>query len=151
MSGSQSQTFNVGRDVTAVLIAANGTRVDLVGNTEITRRPIYHNITHEPVNAPPIRRYLPAGHELTFTFERRGPDNEELFSAIEQGYWAGGYPNGATNGGSLFIYVYEPDGSTTTWQGTNVSLGMNEAMRAQQRSAIPQTIEGFASTWNQIG
>jgi hypothetical protein len=151
MSGTvntaQNQSFSVGRDISVVVITATGIRLDLTGQIEINHRPIYHNITHEPLNSPTRRRYLPSGHEFTLTLERRGPANEALFSLIEQGYWAGGYPNGTQDGGLIYIYEYELDGSVTTHVGTNVSMAMNDRMRAQQRSAVSQTIEGFASTW----
>ncbi len=151
MSGNVStplnQTFGVGRDISVVLISAQGIRLDLTGQIEINHRPLYHTVTHEPLNTPTRRRYLPTGHEFTLTLERRGPANEQLFSDIEQGYWAGGYPNGTQDGGTIYVYEYEVNGSVTIWMGTNVSLGMNERMRASQRTAITQAIEGFASTW----
>lgn len=145
-----NSTFGVGRDVTAVVIAPNGTRIDLTGQIEINWRAQYETVTHEPINQPTRRRYLPNGHEFTLTLERRGPANELLFSQIEQGYWQGGYPNGSSDGGSIYLYVSEVDGSVTTYQGSNVSLMMGDRVRASQRSAISQTIEGFASTWQII-
>ena len=85
-----NSTFNVGRDVTAVIVASDGTRIDLIGEIEINWRALHETVTHEPINAPPHRRFLPMGHEFTLTLERRGPANEALFSQIEAGYWAGG-------------------------------------------------------------
>lgn len=146
----QNYTFNVGRDVAVVVIAPDGTQLDLIGQIEINWRGLYETVTHEPINSPPLRRFLPMGHEFTLTLERRGPDNEALFSQIEQGYWAGGYPNGTQNAGTIYIYVDEADGGTTTYQGNQVSLMMSERMRARQRTAVGQTIEGFASTWQMI-
>jgi hypothetical protein len=151
MSGSvQANTFSVGRDVSVIVISALGVRLDLTGQIEFTRRPIWHRVRHEPLNQPPQERQLPGGHEFSISLERKGPENEQLFSLIEQGYWAGGYPNGTQAGGTVFVYEYEPDGSVSAWMGSNVSLGLNEAMRAEQKSAIRQTIEGFASTWAAI-
>jgi hypothetical protein len=154
MSGSTTtplnQTFGVGRDISLVVITSLGVRLDLTGQVEFNHRPIYHAITHEPLNTPTRRRYLPSGHEFTITLERRGPANETLFSQIELGYWAGGYPNGTQDGGTLYVYENEVNGGVSIWLGTNVSLGMNDRMRAQQRSAIHQTIEGFASTFSLI-
>ena len=98
-----NQTFGVGRDVTAVVIAPNGTRIDLTGQIEIQWRGLYETVTHEPINSPTRRRYLPMGHEFTLTLERRGPANESLFSLIEQGYWAGGYPNGTQDGVGISV------------------------------------------------
>lgn len=139
-------TFNVGRDVAVVLIPAEGPRIDLTGNIEVTWKAIAEAVTHEPLNAPPRRRYLPGGHEFTLTLERRGPANEELFNQIEAQYWAGGYPNGTQDGGIIYVYTTEADGSTTKEMGTNVSLFMPDRTTATQKSAIKQTIEGFAST-----
>ncbi len=147
---TKNATFGVGRDISAVVISSNGTRLDLTGEIEINWRALYETVTHEPIDSPTRRRYLPMGHEFTLSLERRGPANEQLFSQIEQGYWQGGYPNGTQDGGTIYLYVSEVDGSVTTYQGTNVSLMMNERMRASQRTAITQTIEGFASTWQVI-
>jgi hypothetical protein len=152
MSGSTTspppnQIFAVGRDISVVVITPLGVRLDLTGMIEIHHRPIYHTVTHEPLNAPTRRRYLPTGHEFTLTLERKGNTNEALFSLIELGYWIGGYPNGTQDGGTIFVYEYEVSGGTTTHMGTNVSLGMNDRMRAEQKTAVRQTIEGFASTW----
>ena len=145
-----NSTFNVGRDVTAVIVASDGTRIDLIGEIEINWRALHETVTHEPINAPPHRRFLPMGHEFTLTLERRGPANEALFSQIEAGYWAGGYPNGTQDGGSIFVYVNEVDGSTTQYQGVNVALFMPERMRARQKTAVAQVIEGFASQWQEL-
>ncbi len=147
MSGTlNNSTFNVGRDVSVVLVAPNGTRIDLTGNIEVTWKAIAETVTHEPLNQPTRRRYLPGGHEFSLTLDRRGPSNEAFFNQVESGYWAGGYPNGSQDGGQIFVYTSEVDGSTTTEMGTNVSLFMADRTTASQKSAIKQTIEGFAST-----
>ena len=142
-------TFGVGRDISVIVITPTGVQLDLTGQISFMHKPNYHTVNHTPLNTPPQRRYLPNGHDFTLTLERRGPANEALFSSIELGYWAGGYPNGTQVGGIIYVYEYEVDGSVTSWMGTNVSLGMNERMNAKQSSAISQTIEGFASTFNQ--
>lgn len=152
MSGTtqQNASFQVGRDVQVVLVASDGTRLDLSGQIEVNWRGLYNTVTHEPLNSPTRRRYLPMGHEFTLTLERRGGANEVLFAAIEQGYWAGGYPNGTQDGGTIYVYVNELDGSVSSYMGTNVALQMTDHMRADQKSALRQTVDGFASTWSVI-
>jgi len=153
MSGTTTgpiTTFGVGRDISVVVISPIGVRLDLTGQIEINWRARYERVTHEPINSPTRERFLPNGHDWSMSLERRGPANEALFSAIEAGYWAGGYPNGTQDGGSIYVYVSEVNGSTTIYQGTNVSMSMPDRLTASQKTAIKQTIEGFASTFSPV-
>ena len=146
MSGTQNYSFQVGRDISVVLVAPNGTQCDLTGVTDVKWTARYAKVMHEPINTPTQERHLPTGHDFVLTLDRRSNANDVLFNQIEAGYWAGGYPNGTQNGGQIFVYTTEMDGSTTTEMGTNVSLSMPDRGNAKQTSAIQQTIEGFAST-----
>ena len=144
MSGSSN--FNVGRDVSVVVITSTGARLDLTGMIEFAWKPKQNMITHEPLSVPPQMRALPAGHDLTMTIERLNGANEALFSQIEQGYWAGGYPNGTTGGGTLYYYIKETTGAQSTTEFSNVSLWMTDGGTSSAKSALKQTINGFGST-----
>ncbi|MDE2470243.1 MAG: hypothetical protein KGL35_16210 [Bradyrhizobium sp.] len=144
-------TFNVGRDVTAVAITASGTRLDLTGLTAFVVTDVTENIKRERVNSVPLMRVLPDGHMFTFSLDRMSGINDAFFSSVEQGYWAGGYPNGTTGGGTLYVYVNETDGSQSEYLATNVVFWMKDRLTVHQKAAVTQTIEGFSSTFAKVG
>ncbi len=144
-------TFNVGRDVTVVAISATGARLDLTGLTKFSVKNNVAKVTSVPLNTVPLMRALPEGHDISFDIDRKSAANDALFSQIEQGYWAGGYPNGTTGGGTLWVYITETDGSTSTFQGTGVVLWAEQEVEASQKEALKQTIGGFASTYQKVG
>lgn len=138
-------TFTVGRDAQAVAISATGVRLELAGLTDFTWTPQYSRPRSEPLNGPPIERYLPHGHTLKFSIDRRGPDNERLFALIEIGWWTVGSADlGTSAGGVVYFYVNETDGGQSTYQFTGVSLGLTQGGDFRTDNAVKQTIEGHA-------
>lgn len=142
----QSTQFSVGRDVQAVLIAPNGVRIDLTNLTDFDVKPQYKTARCEPLNRPPVERSLPAGHNFTFNIDRRDATNDQLFTAIEAGWWASGSADlGTGSAGSLFVYITETNQSTTVEQYAGVSVKLTNKGSIKQDGTIKQTIEGFAS------
>lgn len=138
-------TFTVGRDAQAVFIAPNGTRIDLSGLTDFKWAPEYQEAKASPLNAPPIKRFLPAGHHLTFNIDRNSDAVETLVSGIESMWWAiGSADSGTSNNGTIFVYIQEANGSQTTMQFSGVSLKLSSGGDFKTDSPIKQTIEGFA-------
>ena len=138
--------FTVGRDVTAIVIAPNGSRLDLSGLTDFKATPEYKTAKVDRLNGPPLERFLPCGHRLSFSIDRMGPTNELLFTLIEAGWWAVGSADpGTSSGGTVFTYTQEADGSTTIAQYVGVALKLSQAGDNKVDSAVKQTIEGFAS------
>jgi hypothetical protein len=143
--------FSVGRDVQAVVTAPNGTRVDLTGLTDFSYQPQYKKVRSEPLNGPPIERYLPDGHTLKFNIDRTNSNNEALISQIEQGWRTyGSVDPGTWAAGTVYIYITETDGSQTTLQFSGVSLGMTQGGDYKTEAPIKQTIEGFAQRMQQV-
>ncbi|HQU04299.1 MAG TPA: hypothetical protein PLT25_06230 [Acidocella sp.] len=145
-----SGTFNVGQDIQVVVKTATGQTIDVSGVTDFTWKARYNKVGVEPLNSPPLERDLPAGHDFTLTIDRTGGANDALFSAVESGYWAGGYPNGTTGGGAIYVFLSETDGSRSRYEGTNVTLKCEDRMNASQKAAVKQTIMGFASTFSKV-
>jgi hypothetical protein len=144
--------FSVGRDVQAVCTAPNATRVDLTGLTDFSYQPQYKRVRSEPLNSPPIERYLPNGHTLKFNIDRTNSNNEQLISQIEQGWWTiGSADPGTWATGTVYIYITETSGSTTTLQFSGVSLGMTQGGDYRTDNAIKQTIEGSAQRMQVVG
>jgi hypothetical protein len=143
MSGTQN--FSVGRDVQAVLIAPNGTRIDLTQLTDFDHTAEYKTATSSSLTAPKQERYLPDGHKLKFDA------NEALFASIEAGWWAAGSADpGTSPAGSAFVYITETDGSQSTYQFRGLSLKFTGIGNVKSESAIKQTIDGHAMYWDMV-
>jgi hypothetical protein len=140
-------TFTVGRDCSAVLISPYGTQITLVLGTQITSKPEYKVAKSDPLNSPPIERALPAGHRLTFSYDRTGPQIDQLFAQIEANWWAGGTPDGGTNAsGSVYIYVNEPTGGTTTYNYAGVTFSQTDSGTITQENPVKGELTAFAQT-----
>lgn len=137
--------FTVGRDCTAVLISPIGAAITLPALTQIGTKPQYKQVTSEPLNSPPERRYLPSGHEVTLSFDRVDGSVESYFSLIEAGWWANGTSDGGTGpNGALFVYVTNPDGSLSTRNYQGLSFGLTDAGTFTVDQVVKQEISGFA-------
>jgi hypothetical protein len=144
-------SFTVGRDAQAVVIAPNGTRIDLGSVTDFSHKSEYTEVMSKSLNAPKQKRFLPEGHTLKFSLDRVGSANEALFSQIEAGWWAtGSADSGTSTNGTIFIYINEIDGSQTTHQFRGVALKFDGIGDFKSEQAIKQTIEGYAQYWTKV-
>jgi hypothetical protein len=140
-------TFTVGRDCSAVLISPYGTEITLNLETQIETKPEYATAKSQPLNSPPIERALPQGHRLTFSYDRVSSAIDQLFSKIEANWWAGGTPDGGTNAsGSVYIYVNEPTGGTTTYEYSGVTFSQTNAGSFSVDNPVKGEISAFAQT-----
>jgi len=146
MAASVGVTFNVGRDVQAVLYAPNGVRIDLTNLTDFDVKPQYKEARSDALNQPPAVRFLPAGFMFTFNIDRRDATNDNAFLLIEQAWWAiGSQDPGTGSTGSMTVLINETNGGQTIQQYSGVALKMPNLGSIKQDSPIKQTIEGFAS------
>lgn len=139
------ENFTIGRDCQVVMIAPNGTRLDLSRVTDINHTAEYMTATSAPLNAPKQERFLPNGHRLRFSVDRRDGTNDALFSSIEAGWWSVGSADpGTSPNGAAYIYIQEADGSQSTYQfrGLTIKWGGLGDMRGE--AAVKQTIEAHA-------
>lgn len=138
-------SFTVGRDGQAVFIASNGIRMDLSGVTDFDWRPEYKTARSDVLQGPPIERFLPAGHRLTFSVDRNGPFNDNLMLAIEAGWWAIGSADPGTSGnGVAFFFINEVDGSQTTWSFSGLTIKVTQGGDFKTDQPIKQTFEAYA-------
>jgi hypothetical protein len=138
-------TFTTGRDVQAVAIAPNGTRLDLSGLTDFSWTPEYKMARSDPLNAPPIERQLPSGHRVQFSVDRNGPGNDALVTQIEAGWWGSGSSDpGTSANGSTTFYITETSGAQTVFQFTGCSFKMTKGGDFRTDSPVKQSFEMFA-------
>jgi hypothetical protein len=132
-------TFTVGKDVTSVLVSPYGTQISVKRE--------YQTAKSTPLGSPPIERALPQGHRLVFSYDRSGPQIDQMFTQIEANWWANGTPDGGTNAsGSVYIYVNEPNGGSTTYNYQNVTFSQTDAGTISVENPIKAEITAFAQT-----
>jgi len=137
-----TNTFNLGKDCTLVVIAPTGQRLDLSIVTGFDAKQEVHKLRVKPLNGPPQGADLPNGWDGTFTIERGSSAADDLFSTVETGYWAGG----VMGVGQIFQYITEVSGSQSCYQFSGVTMSLSDAGNWQADSAVKQTVSFFAST-----
>ncbi len=162
----------IGRDCDLVLLWAGG-RVDMKGVTGFGCRQLVRHIDANPLNYGPLRVTVPMGWEGEFQTDRRGPELESLFAAIEQGFYAGGgipwsipgplatvtdpatgkTTTAQTNNpapGKLYQYVRERNGGLSTYEFVGLTMQLDDAGRYSGNDVVRQRISFFASFRNEI-
>ena len=109
-------SFSIGRDTQLVVIGPAG-RIDLTYVTGFEARQITQSVRVSRFDGTPMGTELPKGWEGTFEVERGNSAVDDFIAAAEQQYF-----NGSTSTpGTMYQYVSETDGSTSTYQYDTVS------------------------------
>jgi hypothetical protein len=138
MSGSM---FSVGRDCQVVVLGAYG-RVDLVHVTGFESRQMTASIRVDRIDGLQLGAELPKGWEGTFDLERGSSAVEDFIGQLEAAYYSGQSPAP----GTLYQYISESDGSTSTYQFNNVVFRLASAGVWKGDASVKQKLEFFAST-----
>ena len=110
-----ANNFSTGRDCQLVVIGpaaggAAGARVDLAHVTGFESRQMTHPIRIDRLDGVHMAAELPKGWEGHFDLERGNSAADDFIAGIEQAWHTQGLIQGAT----LYQYVNEADGSTST-------------------------------------
>ena len=146
MAAQASNTFNLGKNCQVVLITSTGAQVNLGIVEGFEAKQTAHNLTVRPLNGPPQFMALPDGWTGSFMIERANSVADDLFSQIEQGYWA----TGVIGFGQVFQYVTELNGSVSTYQFDGVAMHLSEAGSWKADASVKQTIAFTASTRKRV-
>ncbi len=138
MSGSM---FSVGRDTQVVVLGAYG-RVDLTHVTGFEARQVTSPIRVARIDGTQLGAELPKGWEGHFNLERGSSAVEDFISQLESDYYNGTTPAA----GTLYQYITEADGSTTTYQHNNVVFKLASAGMWKGDASVTQRLEFFASS-----
>jgi hypothetical protein len=131
--------FSVGRDTQLVVIGPTG-RVDLTHVTSFESRQITHSVRVDRLDGTRMGTELPKGWEGSFEIERGSSTVDDFIAASEQQYF-----NGSTvSPGTMYQYVTETDGSTSTFQFDNVAFRLVNAGIWKGDSSVKQKLEFFA-------
>ncbi|WP_241767785.1 hypothetical protein [Tanticharoenia sakaeratensis] len=98
-----------------------------------------------PLNSLPVQFRIPDGWEGRFQIVRANANLDTLVASIESGFWS----SGIIQQGTLYQYIDEPDGSTTTWEYSQVAFSLSSD-EWRQENIINQSAEFYASQRTKI-
>jgi hypothetical protein len=130
-------TFNVGRDCTVVLMGPNG-RVDLKNVTAFDVKQETAPLKSDRLDGVQMNAELPKGWSGSLECDRGDPTVDSLFASIESAWFNGGSYQVAT----MFQYISEDGGGTSTYAYDNVALKLTDAGSWKPDAVVKQTI-GF--------
>ncbi len=132
-------TFSVGRDCQLVVIGPAG-RVDLTHVTGFESRQLTHAIRVDRLDGAQMAAELPKGWEGSFEIERGNSAVDDFIAAAENQF----FTSGRVPPGTLYQYVTETDGSTSTYQYDNVVFKLANSGAWKGDSSVKQKLEFFA-------
>jgi hypothetical protein len=133
-------SFSIGRDTQLVVMAPTG-RIDLSHITGFESHQITNSIRVNRIDGTQLGAELPRGWEGSFEIERGTSVLDDFISMMEQQYFDGGAPQTST----MYQYVTETDGSTSTYQYDGVVFKLANAGIWKGDAAVKQKLEFFAT------
>ncbi len=135
-----SNVFSVGRDCQLVVVGPFG-RIDLTHVTGFDSRQITHPIRIDRIDGVQLAAELPKGWEGAFEVERGSSAVDDFIAQTEAAYFAGT----VVLPGSLYQYVQESNGSTSTFQYEGVVFKLTQAGAWRGDASVKQRLEFFAA------
>ncbi|WP_419757356.1 hypothetical protein [Acidisoma sp.] len=134
-------TFNTGKDCQVVVLGPFG-RVDLEHVTGFESRQITASVRVDRMDGTMVGAELPKGWDGSFDIERGSSSADDLVAQVEQSYLAGNTPPP----GTLYQYVDEIDGSTSTYQFNGVVFKLTSAGLYKGDASVKQRLEFYATS-----
>src|SRR5579875_2202722 len=128
--------FSIGRDCQLVVIGPFG-RVDLTHVTGFESQQNTQAVRVDRLDGVQMGAELPKGWQGSFDLERGSSAADDFIAAVEQAYYGGG--NVST--GTLYQYVSETDGSTSTYQYDGVVFKLASAGQWKGDQSVKQKLE----------
>ncbi len=135
-----STNFSVGRDCQLVVMGPYG-RVDLTFVTAFDSKQLTKSVRVACIDGTPLGAELPVGWEGEFEVERGSSAVDDFIAAIEASYFTGKSVPTAT----LYQYISEANGGTSTYQYEGVVFKLAEAGTWKGDSGVTQKLAFFAS------
>ena len=135
-----TNAFSLGRDTQLVIIAPSG-RIDLTYVTGFESRQMTQPIRIDRLDGTQMAAELPKGWEGSFDLERGSSVVDDFIAATEQAF----YTNGQMLTSTLYQYVTEADGSTSTYQYDGAVFKLAAAGAWRGDAAVKQKLEFFAA------
>ena len=143
-----NNAFNTGKDASVVIIhpLATGGRLDLPLVTDFDSKPQWHDITSSALDGFTRTQHVPRNFLLSFSADRSNAAVEAFLSALVIAYRT----VGRAPDGSVYHYISEIDGSTTTMQYDGVALKPDDLGSWKKEDRIMQKISGTAMDMRRI-
>jgi hypothetical protein len=137
--------FSVGRDTQLVVMVPSG-RIDLTYVTAFDSHQLTQSVRVSRMDGTHMGTELPKGWEGAFELDRGNSAVDDFIATTEQQYYNG---LGSTTG-TMYQYITESDGSTSTYQYDGVSFRLAGAGTWRGESSVKQKLEFFATTRRRI-
>jgi hypothetical protein len=137
--------FSIGRDTQLVVMGPSG-RIDLEFVTAFESRQLTQSVRVSRLDGTQMGAELPKGWEGSFELERGNSIVEDFVASTESAYYNGGTFTAST----MYQYINETDGSTSTYQYDNVSFKLSSAGTWKGDSSVKQRLEFFSSRRRRI-
>ena len=138
-------TFSVGNDCQLVVMGPFG-RVDLAHVIGFEVQQMTQQVRVDRLDGVQLGAELPRGWQGTFSLDRGSSAADDFMAQIEQAYLAGQ----AIAAGTLYQYVNESDGTTSTYQYSGVVFKLTSAGIYRGDAPVSQRMDFFASTRKRI-
>ena len=132
--------FSIGRDCQLVVMGPFG-RVDLTYVTGFDCRQVTQSVRLDRLDGVPMGAELPKGWEGSFEVERGTSAVDDFMAAAEQAF----FTQGNLPAGTVYQYVQEVDGSTSTYQFSGVVFKVANAGSWRGDASVKQKLEFFAT------
>jgi hypothetical protein len=137
--------FSVGRDTQLVVMGPNG-RIDLEHVTAFESRQLTQSVRVSRLDGTQLGTELPKGWEGSFELERGNSAVEDFIASTEQVYFNGG----SSSPNTMYQYVNETDGSTSSYQYDGVTFKLVNAGIWKGESSVKQKLEFFGARRRRI-
>lgn len=133
--------FNIGRDLTLDIVdPANGVqRWRIITSSDF--EPEYKELRSEAMDGTNRFAYLPAGHKLSFQFDRGDSSVDDYFVAREADYF-NGVPIPAC---TITETITNPDSSVSQYRYSGVALKLTKRGNFKGDSIVTQTVDAMAA------
>jgi hypothetical protein len=132
--------FSIGRDTQLVVIGPSG-QLDLTHVTAFESRQLTQSVRVNRLDGNLMGMEIPKGWEGSFELDRGDSAVEDFIAGLEQDYF-----NGDVNEfSSMYQYVSEVDGSTSTYQYNSVVFKLSNAGVWRGDAAVKQKLEFYAT------
>ncbi|MCF3945303.1 hypothetical protein AiwAL_04695 [Acidiphilium sp. AL] len=138
-------TFSVGNDCQLVVMGPFG-RIDLSYVTGFEANQITQSVRVDRLDGVQLGAELPRGWQGSFNLDRGTSVADDFIAQIEQAYLAGQ----AIPPGTLYQYVSEVDGSTSTYQYEGVVFKLSSAGQYRGDMPVAQKLDFFASSRKRV-
>ncbi|WP_232091702.1 hypothetical protein [Acetobacter aceti] len=119
----------------------NGARVDLPTITQFQSQPVMTALKSSPLNDKPKTYEVPNGWSGSFSVQRDSANLDDLVTDNESAFWSAA----TITNGTIYFYITETDGSTSTWEYTDASIAMTSAGSWSNDNIVSQGVTFTAS------